>query len=236
MLSFVAGLLQTSKQERPTEHALEERTKAVFAQCDADSDGKLTKQDMYNYLVDRHINVSHIVQDKAFRILSGGDIYLTLPQLLQASCSGWLSDPISNRHSSMSITVLCRSRGSTGRDVTPADAPPPKQARQNANIKKQSSQHSSETCHATSAGAALEAALTGISEAGHTPGNGTAYDMSCTSRSAAMKSASGCARPAGKTPLHHTDKATQQASRLASTRKLEKEQAERAERIRAANL
>lgn len=114
MLSFVAGLLQTSKQERPTEHALEERTKAVFAQCDADSDGKLTKQDMYNYLVDRHINVSHIVQDKAFRILSGGDIYLTLPQLLQASCSGWLSDPISNRHSSMSITVLCRSRGSTG--------------------------------------------------------------------------------------------------------------------------
>lgn len=99
MLSFVAGLLQTSKQERPTERALEERTKAVFAQCDADSDGKLTKQDMYNYLADRHINVSHIVQDKAFRTLSGGDIYLTLPQLLQASCSGWLSDPISNTDS-----------------------------------------------------------------------------------------------------------------------------------------
>lgn len=86
MLSFVAGLLQTSPQERPTEHSLEERTKAVFAQCDLDSDGKLTKQDLYNYLVDSRINVSHIVQDKAFRTLSGGNAYLTLPQLLQASC------------------------------------------------------------------------------------------------------------------------------------------------------
>lgn len=86
MLSFVAGLLQTTTQDRPTELLLEERTKAVFAKADADSDGKLTKQDIYNYLIDNHINVSHISQDKIFRSLSRGNTYLNLPQLLQASC------------------------------------------------------------------------------------------------------------------------------------------------------
>ena len=102
MLSFVAGLLQTSAQEGPTEHSLEgrtstqegpteqsleEQTKAVFAHCDADGDGKLTKQDIYNHLVDNRTNVSHISLDKIFRKLSQGNTYLTLPQLLQAS---WL--------------------------------------------------------------------------------------------------------------------------------------------------
>lgn len=86
MLSFVAGLLQTSTQKRPTQHSLEERTKAVFAQCDADCDGKLSKQDIYNYLVDNRVNVSHVSQDKIFRKLSQGNTYLSLPQLLQASC------------------------------------------------------------------------------------------------------------------------------------------------------
>lgn len=87
MLSFVAGLLQTSTQEGSTEHSLEERTKAMFAHCDADCDGKLTKQDIYNHLVDSSINVSHVSLDKIFGKLSQGNTYLTLPQLLQAS---WL--------------------------------------------------------------------------------------------------------------------------------------------------
>ena len=85
MLSFVAKLLQSSTQECPTEHSLEERTKAVFAHCDTDCDGKLSKQDIFNYLVDNRINVSHVSQDMIFRKLSQGNTYLTLPQLLQAS-------------------------------------------------------------------------------------------------------------------------------------------------------
>ena len=48
-----------------------------------------------------------------------------------------------------------------------------------------------------------------------------------------MKSTSRSVGLPGKTTAQHTDTA---ASRLASTRRLEKEQAERAERIRAANL
>ena len=86
MLSFVAALLHTSSQERPTERELEERTKTVFASCDADNDGKLTKQDIYNYLIECRVNISHHAQDKIFRSLSGGSAYLTLSQLLQASC------------------------------------------------------------------------------------------------------------------------------------------------------
>lgn len=77
--------------------------------------------------------------------------------------------------------------------------------------------------------------MTGISETGHMPGSKAACDTPCTSK-ATMKSTSGSVRASGKTTVQHTDKAPQQASRLASTRRLEKEQAERAERIRAANL
>lgn len=51
-----------------------------------------------------------------------------------------------------------------------------------------------------------------------------------------MKSTSRSVGPAGKATVQQRGKAAQQALRLASTRKLEKEQAERAERIRAANL
>lgn len=85
MLSFVSKLLQTSAQKRPTEHSLEERTRAVFANCDNDCDGKINKQDIYNYLLDNRVNMSHVSQDKVFKKLSQGNAYLTLPQLLQAS-------------------------------------------------------------------------------------------------------------------------------------------------------
>lgn len=99
----------------------------------------------------------------------------------------------------------------------------------------QSSQQTCESNHATSAGAALEAALTKISDTGHMPSNKAPCDLSRTSKST-MKSTSHSVGLAGKTTVQQTNKAAQQALRLASTRRLEKEQAERAERIRAANL
>ena len=103
------------------------------------------------------------------------------------------------------------------------------------NINSLSSQQTFENHHATSAGAALEAALTRISDTGHVPANKAPCDMSRTSKST-MKGTFHSVGPAGKTALQQSDKAAQQALRLASTRRLEQEQAERAERIRAANL
>lgn len=73
MLSFVAALLRSDSQQYATEFELQERAKIVFADCDGNSDGKLTKQDIYNYLVDRRVNLSHIAQTKLFKQLSGGD-------------------------------------------------------------------------------------------------------------------------------------------------------------------
>lgn len=85
MLSFVAALLGTGTQQYVTEFELQERAKAVFADCDGNVDGKLNKQDVYNFLVDRQVNLSHITQEKLFRQLSGGAEFLTLPQFLQAN-------------------------------------------------------------------------------------------------------------------------------------------------------
>ena len=84
MLSFVAALLRTDNLQYASEFDLQERAKAVFTECDADADGKLSKQDTYNYLLDRRINVSHLAQEKHFRQLSGGADFLSLQQFLQA--------------------------------------------------------------------------------------------------------------------------------------------------------
>ena len=118
-----------------------------------------------------------------------------------------------------------------GRDTTRTESSAPKQAHHSEINSSLSHQQIRESNHATVAGAALEAALTRISDSGHVPGNKAPCDMSRTS-----KSTSRSVGPAAKTAVQQTDKAAQQALRLASTSRLEKEQAERAERIRAANL
>ena len=84
MLSFVAALLRTDSLQHASEFDLQERAKVVFTECDADADGKLSKQDIYNYLLDRRFNVSHLAQEKHFRQLSGGAGFLSLQQFLQA--------------------------------------------------------------------------------------------------------------------------------------------------------
>ena len=84
MLSFVAALLRSDSQQYASEFDLQERAKVVFAECDANLDGKLSKQDIYNYLVNRRVNLSHLAQEKLFKQLSGGAEFLTLQQFLQA--------------------------------------------------------------------------------------------------------------------------------------------------------
>ncbi len=84
MLSFVAALLRSDSQQYASEFDLQERAKVVFAECDANLDGKLSKQDIYNYLVDQRVNLSHLAQEKLFKQLSEGSENLTLQQFLQA--------------------------------------------------------------------------------------------------------------------------------------------------------
>ncbi len=84
MLSFVAALLRSERQQYASVFDLQERAKVVFAECDANLDGKLSKQDIYNYLVNRRVNLSHLAQEKLFKQLSGGAEFLTLQQFLQA--------------------------------------------------------------------------------------------------------------------------------------------------------
>ena len=82
-----------------------------------------------------------------------------------------------------------------------------------------------------SAGAALESALSRI-DARNRPGS-KAASLSCTMRST-MKSTGRSIQSGHNSTMQGTS--GRQMSRLASTRKLEKEQVERAERIRARNL
>lgn len=85
MLSFVAALLRSDSQQYASEFDVQERAKVVFAECDANLDGKLSKQDIYNYFVDQRVNLSHLAQEKLFKQLSGGSESLTLQQFLQAT-------------------------------------------------------------------------------------------------------------------------------------------------------
>ncbi|KAL0051558.1 hypothetical protein WJX82_009797 [Trebouxia sp. C0006] len=166
MLSFVAALLRSDSQQYASEFDLQERAKVVFAECDANKDGKLSKQDIYNYLVDQRVNLSHLAQEKMFKQLSGGSESLTLQQFLQGLSkysrilAGGLEEP------PQSIADAHYGTGQTG-----SNAAEPKHSRSN---------------------------------------------------------------PASHATMQHAT--ARQMSRLKSTRQLEVEQAEGAERIKAHNL
>ena len=130
---------------------------------------------------------------------------------------------------------LKHSHHSAGREGVCATASRTKQACLAAVSNSTSSQHAHDKGHAMSAGAALEAALTQISDSGLQPGSRLGTEMSCTARST-TKSTNGALPSAGKPTVHHNQARAKQAARLASTIRLEKEQAERAEHIRADNL
>lgn len=58
MLSFLVALLQTDPQQHRTEQQLKERAVEVFAVADNDRNGKLTKQEVYNYLADVRVRLA----------------------------------------------------------------------------------------------------------------------------------------------------------------------------------
>ena len=86
MLSFVAALLQTDSQQHESQSELEGRARKFFAACDDNGDGKLSKQEVYNFMVDQHVNISHTTLERLFKQLSGGDGFMTQTRLLEASC------------------------------------------------------------------------------------------------------------------------------------------------------
>lgn len=110
-----------------------------------------------------------------------------------------------------------------------------KQTHEHATNVRTISRQAPEKGHAKSAGAALEAALTKISDTGRMPGSKIAPEMSGTLRST-LKSTCSSVQSGGKAVPQLVDRKAQQAARLASTKRLEKDLAERAEHIRAENL
>lgn len=52
MLSFVAALLQADPQTHDSEAKMQERARDVFAVADINKNGKLSKQEIYNYFAD----------------------------------------------------------------------------------------------------------------------------------------------------------------------------------------
>lgn len=67
MLSFMVALLQTDPQQHKTEDQLKERAVEVFGFADSDRNGKLTKQEMYNYLAD--VRVRLVLLRDGFKLL-----------------------------------------------------------------------------------------------------------------------------------------------------------------------
>ncbi|DBA76506.1 TPA: hypothetical protein ACH3X2_008566 [Trebouxia sp. C0005] len=235
MLSFVAALLRSDSQQYASEFDVQERAKVVFAECDANLDGKLSKQDIYNYFVDQRVNLSHLAQEKLFKQLSGGSESLTLQQFLQGL----------SKYSKILAGGLGESPQSTagthcGTGQSGSSAAEPKHSHANVNfstaIAEPANQHAHAKRQAVSAAASLEAALSRISDAGNRPGS-KVPSMPCTMKStmkSTMRSTSRSVQPASHTTMQRAT--ARQMSRLKSTRRLELEQAERAERIRAHNL
>ena len=118
--------------------------------------------------------------------------------------------PADSRHALTSVSFSAAVREPISRDLAPSKIQP------------------------TAAGAALELALSKISDTNHRPFS-KASAMSGTMRST-MTSTSRSLQSVHSSNMQHAATISRQKSRLASTRKLEQEQAERAELIRARNL
>ncbi|KAL0031643.1 hypothetical protein WJX77_011345 [Trebouxia sp. C0004] len=231
-MSFVAALLRSDSQQYASEFDLQERAKVVFAECDANLDGKLSKQDIYNYLIDQRVNLSHLAQEKLFKQLSGGSESLTLNQFLQGLSKYSRILAGGPEETPQSTADVHSGTGQTG-----SSAAEPKHSRSNVNFSTATAEPANQHAHgkkqAVSAAASLDAALSRISDAGNRPGS-KVPSMSCTMKStmkSTMRSTSRTVQPA--TMQRAT---TRQMSRLKSTRQLKLEQAERAERMRAHNL
>ncbi|DBB10579.1 TPA: hypothetical protein ACH3X3_007097 [Trebouxia sp. C0006] len=172
---------------------------------------------------------------KYSRILAGG-----LEEPPQSIADAHYGMPPSIQESARHATALLQGKCYTGTGQTGSNAAEPKHSRSNVNFSKATAEPANQHAHAkkqaVSAAASLEAALSRISDAGNRPG-GKVPSTSCSMKStmkSTMRSTIRSVQPASHATMQHAT--ARQMSRLKSTRQLEVEQAEGAERIKAHNL
>ncbi|KAK9803406.1 hypothetical protein WJX72_007335 [[Myrmecia] bisecta] len=85
MLSLVASLLHVDTEEAKnlTEKNFDDRVLEVFSEADVDKDGLLEKTELFNYLVDNQVDVSHITVEKLYRQISEESGVITQSQFLK---------------------------------------------------------------------------------------------------------------------------------------------------------